>query len=123
MVFAIEHGDGSACFTERGEDVQLLYEHPGARNMNSGETELEFRKAQLETRKNEVFEAIDIMKQLNLGDYKNVLSDHSKLDQFKNRFDFDNMVMFGHSFGAATSIHVLNQPNPFKCSVVFQYFN
>lgn len=39
-------------------------------------------------------------------------------DQFKSKIKLDQAVLVGHSFGAATALKVLSQPNAFKCGVI-----
>ncbi|KAJ3313192.1 Platelet-activating factor acetylhydrolase [Boothiomyces sp. JEL0838] len=129
IVAAIEHGDGSACATVRhANDLEIPYHHPAKEEVLDGETETEyalrFRRSQLTHRKNEVYTVLELLKRIDSGDDSFIYSkDESKkntlLNQFQNRFDFDNKALVGHSFGGATSIHVLEANEiDFKCAVI-----
>jgi platelet-activating factor acetylhydrolase len=135
IVVAIEHGDGSACYTKRSLDqLEIHHHHPSKEELRENETENEYllrlRSTQLNHRRDEILEALTLIDDIEKGDLKHVLLRENGFDEpfltgLKNRLDFDNMMIMGHSFGVfyldkgATTIHTLNtQVKPFKCAVI-----
>ncbi|KAJ3305119.1 Platelet-activating factor acetylhydrolase [Kappamyces sp. JEL0829] len=128
IVVSIEHADGSACYTSRaGGTIEVLHYHPSKDDLLPGEEVqeglLRVRTKQVNTRRDEVVQTLDLMKDINEGNLASVLaldrSILSVLAQFKGKFDFDSCIMMGHSFGAATSINTLHSTDiDFKCGVL-----
>jgi platelet-activating factor acetylhydrolase len=120
IVVAVEHGDGSSCFTKRNHEVplEIHHHHPKKEEMRDGETEndylLRLRSTQLNHRRDEILEAITLMEDLETGNLEHVLHRGEVLDNFlmglKGRIDFDNMMIMGHSFGVP-SVHVGSNVN------------
>jgi platelet-activating factor acetylhydrolase len=105
FVAAIEHGDGSACFTSRpGSNLKIPHYHPYPDDINEGESEKEYllrlRTSQLDVRRDEILEAVKLITELHQGNLSNIVNGEKKLLQtFADRFNMDNMFVMGHSFG------------------------
>ncbi|KAJ3029254.1 UNVERIFIED_CONTAM: Platelet-activating factor acetylhydrolase [Siphonaria sp. JEL0065] len=114
LVLSIEHRDGTASITAKNNYHEVLdYERykgvPGKI--------MEFRQNQLKQRVKEVLEAHALLASLNNGTaVKNILP-HT-LPDLKDRLDIENSILIGHSFGAGTTIEVLQQPgHPFFSAI------
>ena len=105
LVVAIEHGDGSACFTSRPtNDLKIPHRHPSPDDLREGESEQEYllrlRTSQLDFRRNEILEAVELVTELNQSNLSNISNGKKDLLQtFSERFNIDSMFVMGHSFG------------------------
>jgi platelet-activating factor acetylhydrolase len=113
IVVAPEHSDGTACYTNRKAKHDIPYYHITIADKLEHETQDEglfrIRSQQLEHRKDEIFNAIDIIKKINDGNLDHINNidvepkerdDHDLMvKSFKNRIDMNKMIMTGHSFG------------------------
>jgi platelet-activating factor acetylhydrolase len=126
VVVAIEHSDGTACATERNKQV-IHYRRPVASEMKENETQEEygmrFRKAQIETRVNEVTHALEFVDNLTKGNV--ISSENNKIDdgkfdwkQFNGKLNSEKVALIGHSFGAATVLASLQTPLKVTCAVL-----
>ncbi|CAL4081239.1 unnamed protein product [Meganyctiphanes norvegica] len=107
IVVAIEHSDGSASATFRMNDSDTIW-FPF----------MGFRGEQFEKRVQEVLYTVDALKDMNNGKINNVLPNSINLKAFENKLDISNIVLTGHSYGAATTLAVLaKENNPFKAGV------
>ena len=113
VVVAIEHADGSACITAKGDGTELPYRRPNDADIQPNETKdeylMKFRTSQLSLRCTEVANTIETLKNLDQGDLKH--QKHADLDPklvdahnafvktFQGRLDFNEMALIGHSFG------------------------
>ncbi|RUS14486.1 platelet-activating factor acetylhydrolase [Endogone sp. FLAS-F59071] len=116
VVCAMEHRDGSAALASLNNGSRyMLYQQASTTDL---ETQKPFRRAQLKTRVGEINMCLQFLKSLNEG---KELSTKGEIDlsKFQSRLDMSNLVMAGHSFGAATSVQLLREPDtPFKCGVL-----
>ena len=69
VVCAIEHADGSAAFTSRlNGTIEIPHQHPHIDNLDEGETVdeglLKFRTRQVNQRRDEIIEGIQILKEM-----------------------------------------------------------
>ncbi|TPX63314.1 1-alkyl-2-acetylglycerophosphocholine esterase [Spizellomyces sp. 'palustris'] len=127
IVAAIEHRDGSAAVASRNAyKEKIRYRHPNNDHRKPGETVdeylLRFRRSQVEVKAGEVKEVMQLLMDLEAGTaIENLMATKRTKGfegQFTGRFDFDNWVMSGHSFGGATCLTALQDPsNPFKCGI------
>jgi platelet-activating factor acetylhydrolase len=70
--------------------------------------------------------AHQLISEIQRGDHSGIFEDKNNtsrffqiLDQLRGKFDFDNMVMMGHSFGGATSIQTMATTDlKFKAGIV-----
>jgi platelet-activating factor acetylhydrolase len=130
LVVALEHRDGSACFSyyyKSKEDAQnrvrteVEYE-PFA----LGEKHHKQRKRQVDYRAKECGKAVEFLVQLNNGMVPhNVISDvptkrqiDFRLEDFVGKLDLDSFTMAGHSFGGATALLTLSQRPELKQGVL-----
>jgi platelet-activating factor acetylhydrolase len=129
VVCAIEHADGSAAFTSRlNGTIEIPHQHPHIDNLDEGETVdeglLKFRTKQVNQRRDEIIEAVQILKEINNANFESLLSidDQHKmvLAKFHKKIDFKAIALIGHSFGGATAIKVLDSVSDikFKCAVL-----
>ncbi|TPX31030.1 1-alkyl-2-acetylglycerophosphocholine esterase [Synchytrium microbalum] len=118
VVVALEHKDGSACAYVGSDEKPILYQRP----VGNDDELLAFRRKQVEERSQDVKYVLEMLHNLNAGTpVENKMTRKiSTFEQkgFQNKLSLDNMVMMGHSFGAATAITVLQQTNNFKCGVL-----
>jgi len=107
---AVEHRDGTASVTTFDDGNQLFYERP-----YPYASEKRFRKSQLQHREHEILSIIDYLTKVNEGlevPANNIKAANNGVDvffnmqQLKGRLLMSHKVIGGHSFGAATSIHV-----------------
>ena len=112
IVVAIEHGDGSACVTSKS-GIEIPYEHPNDDNIQPSETKdeylMRFRTTQLAHRCDEVSGALKTLHKLDAGELNfqthmekvpELIEEHQNcVKGFKNKIDFKNMALVGHSFG------------------------
>jgi platelet-activating factor acetylhydrolase len=113
IVAAIEHNDGSASSTVRGGKVKY-YEHPPSKE---DAVLWPLRNKQLAFRSQEVMETIDLLSQLNDGDDDGVKYDKTAT-RLSNSIDMGNILLAGHSFGAATVINLVCKNDMFKAAIV-----
>jgi platelet-activating factor acetylhydrolase len=130
VCLSLEHRDRSAAVTGENKFSKVTrYEDPEKDDVKEAmkfphETEeeylLRYRKEQIDFRLNEVKDAIELIKNLSHGDkVENLLGQW--LPNFKDRLDLDNMVIAGHSFGAATGLVCLQSlPDVFKCGIILE---
>lgn len=121
IVVAMEHADGSACITARNLK-EIEYYRPLKEHLDDPDFQYLTikRREQIEQRTDETVQTFAFIKELNSGKAE-VLDSIGKdfLPQLIGKFDFDNAVMIGHSFGAATSINVCSSTDlDFKCCVL-----
>ncbi|ORX94096.1 hypothetical protein K493DRAFT_337969 [Basidiobolus meristosporus CBS 931.73] len=118
VVCAVEHRDGTANASAlpKGEKELISYRWPPV----DIDAEYVFRREQLLFRVTEIQQIIQRLERLNRGlgvDDNNPPTDMEA--QFQNRLDLSNVVMAGHSFGAATAIETLRvEKSFFKCGVL-----
>ncbi|ORX88355.1 hypothetical protein K493DRAFT_319532 [Basidiobolus meristosporus CBS 931.73] len=119
VVCAIEHRDGTAnasALPDTGKDT-VTYRWPP---VNDTDAEYQFRRGQLLFRVSEVQQTIQMLQRLNNGE--NIEEGKARTEsesQFQNRLDFSNVVMAGHSFGAATTVETLRtEKSFFRCGIL-----
>ncbi|KAI8616959.1 platelet-activating factor acetylhydrolase [Chytriomyces sp. MP71] len=115
VVLSLEHRDRSAAASARSNYTERIdYQHPSTKESEA----LAMRKSQLEQRVQEVYDAFDLLRRLNEGgEVPNLLG--NPLPDFKTRLDLDSATLVGHSFGGATALKVLQQPNhPYAAAVI-----
>ncbi|KAJ2999747.1 Platelet-activating factor acetylhydrolase [Globomyces sp. JEL0801] len=142
IVISLEHGDGSACITQRLKSnihkISYLKTRKQQKLYKTEEAIKKWRQSQLNFRCQEILETLNILKKLDnvdddminelVGDIspskktKNLTSHLTKefLKQFQSKFDFDNIGLLGHSFGGATLLTLMNMPKVpnFKYSII-----
>ncbi|TPX40236.1 1-alkyl-2-acetylglycerophosphocholine esterase [Synchytrium endobioticum] len=126
LVIAIEHRDGSACAATKTGLSPIWYNRPTV----AGDELYNFRRKQLEERVNDVKDVMSLLRDFHQGTPVDDISTKNsmhwwsvsvgfKQDDLRNRIDFENVVMAGHSFGAATAITALQDPTfKFRCGVL-----
>lgn len=98
IVVALEHRDGSSCFTRDKNGEKLLY-RDFAREDNERHNQLKYRSSEM---------LICLQYALpELTSKKNISS--SLLGQFYKRLNLDHILLMGHSFGAATCLDTLSR--------------
>ncbi|KAL2916202.1 hypothetical protein HK105_204293 [Polyrhizophydium stewartii] len=131
VVIAPEHGDGSGSATARNA-YKTRIPYVRSEDNRLGEDEAldmrlkDMRNDQVEYRTNEVFAAVELLRNLDAGQFDsrkdNIMHTFCggfDFRQFAGRLDLDNMAIVGHSFGGATAITALSRPNhPFACGVM-----
>ncbi|KAJ1499006.1 hypothetical protein HMI54_012184 [Coelomomyces lativittatus] len=109
IVVAIEHRDRSACVTLHKHQVRHYQQAPLS---NLGPDDFTFRHAQILHRAKEVEWAHHFLRLVETGGY-------GPLASWKHRIRLDQWIMAGHSFGGATTLHILqHQKFPFSCGFV-----
>ncbi|KAK9727637.1 hypothetical protein K7432_001671 [Basidiobolus ranarum] len=114
IVCAVEHRDGSANASAlpKTEREIVSYRWPP---VNDIDAEYHFRREQLLFRVLEIQQTVQMLQKLNNGE----IIGTEKETQFQNRLDISNVVMAGHSFGAATVIETLiAEKTFFKCGIL-----
>ncbi|KAI9295347.1 hypothetical protein K502DRAFT_349086 [Neoconidiobolus thromboides FSU 785] len=144
IVAAIEHRDGSAAYSYRGENSKgLKYKFPEWEEKSK--EDLLFRQNQLLMRKQETKNGLKVLEMLNQGElkrealylpdkkdkefqYLKKLNENKEekefwfngLSKFKNRLNLKENYLLGHSFGGATVLELLNEKdNPYKIGITF----
>ncbi|KAI9295345.1 hypothetical protein K502DRAFT_360497 [Neoconidiobolus thromboides FSU 785] len=144
VVAAIEHQDGSAAYSYRSSKPQeLRYKTPDGKE--GSPENLLFRQKQIILRKKELKDALKVLELLNQGQLKKeglyipdekdsewqYLKELNKnkderefwfdgLSGFKNRLNFKETYLLGHSFGGSTVLEILKEKdNPYKLGIVF----
>ncbi|KAJ3171491.1 Platelet-activating factor acetylhydrolase [Geranomyces variabilis] len=129
VVIATEFRDGSAAIAAKDNYASSIpYLVPSEKNLPPGQSADEYllnlRRGQVESKSGEVKEVLTLLRDLNAGkEVHNLMAGKDMRDPafaaaIKGRIDFDNMVMAGHSFGAATALTALQEPeNPFRCGI------
>lgn len=95
------------------------------RHISFGKDHYPRRNEQLKTKSAECSQVLDFLKNIQSGIVPhNILDDtpfHKKenkidfqLDQLTGKLDVENVVMMGHSFGAATALYTLSTRSDFK---------
>jgi len=118
FVAAVEHRDGSACFTRyfnSGKSFEI--EHRKLSGKESSDEEYSIRNAQVSLRKQEVSNALDLVARLNAGEkIANCLKKETGFDfaVFKGMINMDCCYMMGHSFGGATALLAASDDPRFK---------
>jgi len=110
LVVAVEHRDGTASVTTFNDGNHLFYQRP-----YPYASEKRFRQSQIVYREQEIIRVVEFLKNVNegKGTEANQLNGNAsvnsffKLEQLKGRLLTSHMVIAGHSFGAATAIHVI----------------
>jgi platelet-activating factor acetylhydrolase len=104
IVISIEHGDGSACFTSR-QGMDVPYHKPSKEGLRDDQDTQEYllrlRRTQVDLRRDEVLEWVCRIKELNDGRLDKFVDLDGVCKELRGRFDFDNVVMIGHSFGVS----------------------
>lgn len=123
IVASIEHRDGSACASSfidptSGQHIEVPYYYEDVTD-DGDETKFLLRNMQLLKRVREIGELLDLLSELNTSpeNIENMLDSDLNLTKFKNRIDVENPMIFGHSFGAATALNVLQTDKRFKCAI------
>ncbi|KAJ3006770.1 Platelet-activating factor acetylhydrolase [Thoreauomyces humboldtii] len=135
LVAAIEHRDGSASVSAQNNyNDKIIYKVPDEKHLAPGQSVDEYlltlRTGQVRLKAGEVKEAIQIIRDLNQGTpvtnlmASSTTSVDSSVDgldiarSLTGRIDLEAWVMAGHSFGAATALTALQDPdNPFKVGI------
>ncbi|KAJ3185526.1 Platelet-activating factor acetylhydrolase [Geranomyces variabilis] len=129
LVIATEFRDGSASVAAKDNYASSVpYLVPSEKNLPSDQSADEYllnlRRGQVELKTGEIKEVVTLLRDLNAGkEVRNLMASKDKrvpafASAIKGRVDFDNLVMAGHSFGAATALTALQEPdNPFKCGI------
>ncbi|PWN37644.1 uncharacterized protein FA14DRAFT_153009 [Meira miltonrushii] len=140
IIASVEHRDGSATYTQvkkKDDDGKIIeqdrlytkFDDLEFDQKENGEetTVWDMRKSQVNLRKIEMLEALDVLHQLNEGNGDQLAQDstrsfdneQAKLSQWKSRLDMENVWALGHSYGGATSIEILrDEKAPFTHAVV-----
>lgn len=127
VVLAVEHRDGSGPAVvlppRRSKESRVLY-YTGVDDISWAEGEehpvTHARTLQLDIRTREVYEAYHSFKRLlsHEGDSSLKIEGlegdvrQSWIDSMKNKIDFDDLRLTGHSFGGGTILHLLQTPPP-----------
>ncbi|KAL0247363.1 hypothetical protein I308_104399 [Cryptococcus tetragattii IND107] len=127
VVLAVEHRDGSGPAVvlppRRSKESRVLY-YTGVDDISWAEGEehpvTHARTLQLDIRTREVYEAYHSFKRLlsHEGDLSLKIEGlegdvrQSWIDSMKNKIDFDDLRLTGHSFGGGTILHLLQTPPP-----------
>jgi platelet-activating factor acetylhydrolase len=124
IVLSLEHRDHSASISARNAYKETLtYQPPSGADKPDHETTdeylLRFRCEQVQYRKSEVREGLELLKMLDEGkDFGNLLK--TLVPDFKGRLDWETVVMTGHSFGGATTLVSMQDPEVskfFQCAI------
>ncbi|KAL1494972.1 hypothetical protein ABEB36_010471 [Hypothenemus hampei] len=132
LVAALEHRDRSACHTfyykTKADALKDIRSSIEFLHVNFGKNHYTKRNEQLKDRATECKEVMKFLKDLNEGIVPNNVMDETplhktspinfKLNQLVGMLDLDNIVMMGHSFGAATALYTLSQHLEFKLGVL-----
>lgn len=106
IVYAFEHEDGSGSYAETEEGTPILYTKPNfyIRANHRGDI-TKFRTPHLNKRIEEVYHFLEYM--------ENPEKKHSDplVNQIIDRSSKDEIILSGHSFGAATVCHFLHRHN------------
>ncbi|KAL9114964.1 MAG: hypothetical protein Q9227_001207 [Pyrenula ochraceoflavens] len=114
VVAAIEHRDGSApgstVAKKDGTFEQVFHITPDF--LNPEPETAEFKQMQLAFRQAEVEETIRILRSLNDGAGEKILQSNPRkegihLGQWRDKLDFDQLIMAGHSYGATLALQTL----------------
>uniref|UniRef100_A0A0K2V3Q1 1-alkyl-2-acetylglycerophosphocholine esterase n=1 Tax=Lepeophtheirus salmonis TaxID=72036 RepID=A0A0K2V3Q1_LEPSM len=132
IVAAVEHRDGSACYTlPYVESSDSLRNSTGIpyRRLDTKDDEYMVRNEQVKYRSEEVKKTLDLLLDLNSGivNFENIAifknnckpKDKEFLSSFKNSMDTKNATVSGHSFGGATTLLSLAYDNRFRTGTVF----
>ncbi|TPX59830.1 1-alkyl-2-acetylglycerophosphocholine esterase [Powellomyces hirtus] len=123
VVAAIEHRDGSAAVSAlNNHSDKIPYKVPDEKHLKPGQSVdsylLELRRGQLALKAVEVQEVVQLLRDLNDGaDIKNLMATRESPDiqsSLRGRLDFDNAVVAGHSFGAASALTAMQDKNGMK---------
>ncbi|XP_074845105.1 platelet-activating factor acetylhydrolase [Carettochelys insculpta] len=129
IVAAVEHRDKSSSATyyykknlasEAREEAtgDLEEEWIYYRQLKRGEEEFPLRHQQVQQRREECIEALDVILDINSGKrVVNVLPLDFDWTLLENSIDNDRIAVMGHSFGAATAIETLSKDTRFKCGI------
>ncbi|KAJ3148367.1 Platelet-activating factor acetylhydrolase [Geranomyces michiganensis] len=129
VVAAIEHRDGSAAVAAKNNYAdKITYVVPQEKHLAPGQSQDEYllslRRGQVKLKSGEVKEVVTLLRDLDAGkEVHNLMGgkgteDAVLVSAIKGRLDFDTLVMAGHSFGAATALTALQEPeNAFKCGI------
>lgn len=103
---ALEHREQSACVTYHPtQSGQKPFEWLQYKHFREFKDELKERNQQLDYRVDEIRRALDLLNDLQTGSLVlNVLDKQMDSKKFIGLFDFNNLIVMGHSFGAATAI-------------------
>ncbi|KAI8908502.1 platelet-activating factor acetylhydrolase [Gorgonomyces haynaldii] len=127
IVVSIEHADGSGSYTFRNNySKSIPYEHPDKTKVPAHETEdeyyLRWRKSHIQHRVAEVKATVDWLNSLQAGEIKqtdNVVHETFEWSQFKGKLNLKDLILMGHSFGAATALASLEKlKGVFRAAVV-----
>ncbi|KAF2883062.1 hypothetical protein ILUMI_23108 [Ignelater luminosus] len=130
LVAVIEHRDQTACFTyyyKSKEDAALDIRTPVyVRKIQIGQGHYELRNEQVNQRANECSKLLDFLINLNNGIIPhNVLDDvktgkeiNFKLEDLVGHLDLDNLMIAGHSFGAASALLTLSKRKELKLGIL-----
>ena len=140
VIASVEHRDGSAPYTQirkKDKDGKIIeqdrlytkFDELEFEEKENGEetTIWDMRKSQVNLRKVEVLEALDVLRQINQGNGDQLAQDSTRpfdnkltqLSQWKSKLDIDNVWALGHSYGGATSIEILRDESaPFTHAIV-----
>ncbi|OHE92916.1 PAF-acetylhydrolase family member [Colletotrichum orchidophilum] len=118
VVAAIEHrdrsGPGSVVTAKDGKKHNIMYlnknEIKGGKEMKSDD----FKSKQLDFRQAEIEEAIAVLQSLHAGKGTTVFKDNARkegrgLAEWRNRLDFSQTIITGHSFGATGVLRALKR--------------
>ncbi|KAF7637725.1 hypothetical protein Mgra_00002700 [Meloidogyne graminicola] len=126
VVAALEHRDGSACYTyELNKDKSTgdLIQNPiQLKKLPHKEEEFESRIAQIKHRVKETIQMLNLFNKLNEGlrnsNVEIVFGNEFDWEQFKGRLNVDKAISIGHSFGGASALTSCAVQKAFKCCVV-----
>ena len=104
IVVSVEHGDGTACYTSRMDGkMEIPYYRPRKEDLEDDESTQEYlsrlRQRQVNQRRDEIYDCVSSMKNLNAGKTEEFLQQDPLFKELSGKFDFDNIAMVGHSFG------------------------
>ncbi|PHH62823.1 hypothetical protein CDD81_6623 [Ophiocordyceps australis] len=128
VVAALEHRDGSCPGT-----VIKRANHPDYPVVHFAEADLQtpdgkpidtptMKRTQLAFREAEMWQAVRTLRNLDAGLGAAIAANNTRnqgslaFDQFKNRLDFDRLIMAGHSYGATGALQALDPDSPYSRS-------
>ncbi|CAJ2511367.1 Uu.00g069920.m01.CDS01 [Anthostomella pinea] len=133
VVALLEHRDGScpgSVIQRVGEldQTKLTFRMSEVESANGKELEVDdFKKAQLDFREAEIEETVRVLKLINSGKGDDVFEQNSRnegaeLAAWAGRFNTDEMIVAGHSYGATGALQALkggpNEERPFRGAII-----
>ncbi|PHH80998.1 hypothetical protein CDD82_1379 [Ophiocordyceps australis] len=128
VVAALEHRDGSCPGTvvKRANLPDLPVVHFAEKDLQTPDGRPidtpTMKRTQLAFREAEMWQAVRTLRNLDAGLGAAIAANNTRkegslaFDQFKNRLDFDRLIMAGHSYGATGALQALDPNSPYSLS-------